>query len=175
MMRHIQGYVFIANLGNFYTIFGKNTSNNKKLKDRKFTAFEHNGLAPYNSLRELKEGMKEYTEKRAHSYITAKKLEMEVAETDEETFEFEKKDSLIAIMIEKERNRVVSEILFGPAVEGKRNAYPLPGAQLVDNGFQTFYAVDGRTAYKRARYLASEINRQGQSPATISTFSLEDT
>jgi len=181
-MRHIEGYVFIADFGSYQQMFGKKTLDSSFLDNqRKFDAFESNGLSPYEETEQARQGARDYERKMQRN--SPKKIELaEVCLTiaedhNEAQRELENETDLVVIMInnsfpEVERN------LLGPLVSGCRSFGAIPGAFLKDTNYRTFRRTPNRreffdTPYKRAEYLAKEINRQAQCGAMIAKFKLK--
>jgi len=169
-MKNIGGFVFIANLGCFQHIFGKCV--NPHFKD--YEALTSNGIALYENQKEAVYGSHAFKEKISGAkIIKIGKLEMKMAESVKEFGYFRYKESLIVVA-----NFELSKEFFGPiAGNGQRVGY-LPGTALTRNGLKTFdsdkdLSTHNLSAYEKAVNLIREVNRQGQSPATISTFSLK--
>jgi len=94
-------------------------------------------------------------------------LEMRMAETREELEHFRDKESLIVIAsLERQKD------FFGEVVPEPNYRSSLPGMLLSMNGLRSLNSTKGRSAYEKAVYILSEINRQTQAAATIATFNL---
>jgi len=161
-MRKVNGYVFVSSF-NSDEIFGRPINyvgNHENLKT--------NGLMPYLTVDDAINSARIFVKNHGDSRKTRiARLEMDIAENTGEIDLFKEKASLIVIM----RNQYGDTIL-GPVVEGKPNIGHLPGADVCDNGFQTFFNSDISSAFDCAYYLGLEVNRQAQNPATIATFKL---
>lgn len=168
-MRNIRGYVFTVEFRDCKPLFGRNTTQ----PDRKYEFFQSNNFTPFDSLEDAISGAEEFLIRiRESKGATPAELKMKIAETREETEKLRGKSSLVIIAIPGE-DSLSNNDLFGPVVEGKHSAYPLPGALLSYNGYQTFKSHGTTSAFERAYYLASEINRQMQAAAKIAQLQIK--
>lgn len=167
-MRHIKGYIFLAY--DKYRVFMMGKKVDPTLKQN-YENIETNGLNTYKSEQEAEATRKEFEKERKIKTNIAR-LEMKIAEIEEEIYQFGGKESLVVIKKIREE-KWKQDTIYGPISKGRLNAYPLPGARLIENGYRTFHNKRGRSAFEQAIHLLTEINRQGQSPATIATFKLK--
>ncbi|MEK6758137.1 MAG: hypothetical protein AABX88_03325 [Nanoarchaeota archaeon] len=163
-MRNIEGYVCVVNIPNLCDksiprmfLFGEPI----EFADGFYNNFRGNGLIPYGSLSNAEKGLKDLT-KRFES-VEIKKLKMNLAESNEEIFSFEKKKSMIVVRLDE-----FDAILIGPRVNEGFSRYPLYGEELSTNGFKQF------NDFEKAFYVCSEEIRQSQCKSVLSTFSLKN-
>jgi hypothetical protein len=165
-MKNVSGYVFLADFGDLTRLFGRKVT---KILPHNFENLQTNGIAPYRKLTEARRGVETYEE--VISGVVGTKvgrLEMQIAESVDELEHFRNKRALIVIAHDE-----FDEDFLGPKTkDGKTRAY-LPGMSITNNGFKQFRTGRDMTAYERAEYLLSEVNRQAKSPATIATFDLK--
>lgn len=181
-MRHVEGYVFIADFGKFQELFGRKVKRSRS--DGDYCNIKSNGLEPYETEQDAKNGGREFAAKRQKSglrKVVLAELKVDMAETQEEANnEFGNETDLIAVPIsvwgdEREYH------FMGPVVKGKPTAHPIPGAYLIDTNFRTFRRKKNltkndyfKTPFAKARYLAKEALRQGAGEGvTIAKFKLK--
>ncbi len=100
--------------------------------------------------------------------VTICKIDLEIAQSVKE---FEKlKVPIVVIRDESDSITPHWRRLCGPVVAGKYDLLPIPGAYLSDNGYVPF---TGEKAFENARDLVFQLNRQGDTPATIASYRLE--
>lgn len=168
-MRVIDGYVCIAttlpNSKGYQRefLFGPDVDD----QDSSYANLSSNDLTPFASRYGAIKGKKELSKRKDFTSVRVARLEMKVAEREEELEEFRNHKSLVVVMIVKDSSSVDYR-LIGPIVEGKPAYHPIPGAFLYDTGFTTF------KNFERARYVASEVVRQAESIAPIASFILEE-
>lgn len=164
-MRRVKGYVFVASLDRSEQIFGKRVSDT----DGSFENLSTNNITPYRTKKDMRSGAGEF-KRIMHGVrkIRFGNLEMQIAESLPDLETFKDKEPLVVIAgFESAKD------FFGPIIEGTGYGDSLSGMRLTENGFQPFFSIQGISAYERAEYVAREINRQAQSPATIATFDLQ--
>lgn len=160
-MRNVSGYVCIAQMEALYSfelLFGKKTSNGQLPYD----TFETNNLTPYDKFREAVDARQYILQTREAVSVAPARIKMRISQAQVELPTLQKEKSLVVVMLVGEDKQ-----LFGPCVEGRRNAHPLPGASIGDNGFKTFNSLG------EAEKLGRAITRQVQVPVQIATFNLE--
>jgi len=176
-MRKIKGYVFVADFGNVEHLFGK-----KIKQDRSDGDYENligNGLTPYDLLIDARKGAIDFRQKKkGFKKIELGQISVEMAETQEEAErEFRRATDLVVVCMPVWGGSRDYHFM-GPA-SGKKEqpeAYPIPGAYLIDTNYKTFTREKGkRSPFERVRYLASEALRQGACEGggvTIARFKL---
>ena len=176
-MRDITGYVFAADFGSVKHLFGKII--NPGGSDGDYENLIANGLTPYDLFTDARRGAIEFRQKREDfKKIELGQISVEMAETQEEAEkEFRRATDLVVVCMPININREYH--FMGPA-SGKRaqpEAYPIPGAYLIDTNYKTFRREkDKRSPFERTRYLASEALRQGACEGggiTIARFKLK--
>ena len=174
-MRTIEGYVFIADFGTATPIFGKPIGEEKG--DGNYSNIQSNKITPYESLEEARRSAEEFASKRENiAGIDIAKMSVRMAETQQETREFENETGLVAIMIVEESGWSDYRII-GRQIEGKPTMHPIPGALIVQNGLETYTRRGLRgyfdTPFKCASETAYQAARQGQCKATVAKFKLK--
>lgn len=146
-MRDIEGYVLIGKTEYVEHLFGE-----PKVQGAIYENIQSNGITPFKTI------------------LEAKKAAKIILDIDF----FADKSNLIVIRKERD-DRYKADILLGPLLnENAKSAYPLPGAFLRDNGYQSYRRVNGmESPFKRALHQAEEINRQCENSATIAQFNLK--
>ncbi len=174
LMRQVRGYVFIPrfeNHGNFFeSLFGPNLGKNSR---RNYDNLENNGINPFENYCLAVLSAKDYFREMIDCVsIDFGRVGMRIAESDDEFEVFKKLEKLIVIM---KSGDFQGERLLGPYVEGKLGFGAIPGGFLGSTEFETYTFANSPqiTPFERAKYLASEVHRQGQCGATIATFSLK--
>lgn len=168
-MRHVDGYVFIAQFDRISPLFGRRVDETSSEGD--YDTLELNGLEPYQTQEDALQSAQDFESKREDCKGTkVARIGMKIAEDADDLKLLREEESLIVIMYAPENHR-----LIGP-YDPKKGAgeSPLPGTRLTQNGFVTFVTSEDKSAYDQAEYLASEVSRQGDSPATLATFLLEE-
>ena len=164
-MKKVEGYVFCAGFLSTSRLFGQRVS---KVLPYNFENLQTNGIVPYERLREANEGAHKYQSVMSDVIgVKVGELEMQIAESATELKRFRNKSSLIVVSKDE-----FEQCFWGQRTENGQRIGHLPGMHLTDNGFQQFLTEDDTTAYEKAEYLLSEINRQAQTSATIATFNL---
>ena len=172
-MKHIDGYVFIPRFLNhgiiFEPLFGPNTGKNK---NKSYDNLENNGFTTFDKYVELLTCSKTYLEKMSDcNLIGYGRLKMDIAEKEEELDYFKYRSNLVVIM---KSGDFQGERLIGPYTEGVPGLGAIPGGFLIGTNFDTFTfenSIEIRPI-DRAKYVASEVHRQGQCGTTIATFNL---
>ena len=170
-MKIVNGYVFIPFLtNNGCLIFGKKIDDSS---DGNYNNLSNNDLTPYDSIQNAIKGAKDFKMKRKSidiEKIRIGDLYIKIAENiNEIENKFSKiKSGLIVIM-----HTDMGLHFLGPCVEGKPSQYPLPGALITENGFETLNSIGKRSALYRAKYLASEVGRQGGCKSEIASFKIK--
>ena len=166
-MRLVDGYICLASSDKnssdkfmHYILFGKKINETYY----PYENLQTNGLIPYASIKEAKEAQKRIL-KRKNFFDRAdiRKLEMKIAQTEEEHFSFEKEKSLVVIWT----NDFGIHIIGRWEEETTSGIYPLYGALIENNGLKPY------TNFSSADYSRSEASRQSDnSPATLATFKI---
>jgi len=158
-MRKIDGYVCVTQSrreANLNLIFGINTGGGTA----SYQNIETNDFRPFNTEDDANKGKRDL-ERIMKFDVRIAKLEMAIAETEEEIEQLEN-DNFVVIM----RIEMNWQPILGPYVEGRPFMYPLPGAYLTANGFTTYNSLE------RAMHQAREVNRQGGCGARIANLRL---
>jgi len=172
-MRRIFGYVFIPrfeNHGNFFEpLFGPNLGKNSK---RNYDNLENNGINPFLDYESAIQSARDYFIEIGYcESIGFRKLKIRIAESERDAERFRKLEKLIVIM---KSGDFQGERFLGPCVDGKPSFGAIPGSFLISNGFETYTFANSPhlPPFERAKYLASEVIRQGQCGATMAQFKL---
>ena len=175
-MRDVKGYVFIPRFENhgmiFEPLFGPNQGRNGKYS---FDNLENNGINVFTDYSSTASSARQYIQIiKDCKIIRLGKLKIEIAESEEDAERFRRKSGLIVIMKGCEEGMFQNRLL-GPLVEGKLGFGAIPGGFLSATDFETYTFANSTklSPFERAKYLASEVHRQGQCGATIAKFSLK--
>lgn len=155
LMIRICGYVCLATIDGRVVIFGPATERKQRVCEN----FEGNGLIPFRSRRMAEEARKELRQRSGCTNTRIVYLRLKITESLSEWHSLRRSRSLVVIF-----DADWGRLLIGRFVPHCEGQYPVPGARLVDNGFQPIRTLES------AKYFASEWARQGQSPARIGTF-----
>jgi hypothetical protein len=155
-------------LGTFiWTNLGENES-------RPYNNLEGNELQVFSNYSDSLNSAKQYLEDmKSCEQIGFGRLVLEIAENEEDAERFKRKSRLIVIMKWCEFG-IVQNRLLGPIVGGKFGFGAIPGGFLSATDFETYTFANSphQTPFERAKYLSSEVIRQGQCGATIARFDL---
>lgn len=165
-MQKVKGYIFIAEREGSNFLFGEN-SGKSSVNKKPYDNFVMNDLTPYSSVEHAEKCAMQYkNDMKSVKKIYLAKLDMLIAESQEELDYFKNKDNLIVIgyydMI----------ALFGRFVKGK-GVYPLYGSDFGQNGLKPFRNSKKKNMFDIIKYYASEAARQGGAKASIATFNLK--
>lgn len=156
-MNRISGYVCIATIDERVALFGAATEQTDCVCEN----FEGNGLVPLRSRRVAEQARAELRRRFNRTKVRIAHITLTIAESVSEWARLTRSRSLI-VVFESDWGK----LLIGRLVPGCPSQSPVPGARLVENGFQPL-----RT-FELAKYVACEWARQGQSRAYISSFRL---
>ena len=159
-MRIIDGYVCVTDVyqSKFQVLFGPAVNAQMRIYEN----FETNGLTPYTTLADAERGKRKLERRQDLRKRRLARINMVLAENATEITAFREKTELVVVMLGKEESRLLGG--YRPALP---TAHPLPGSFMIDTGFKTW------DTFAEAEHLAGEVQRQGRTPATLGTFSLE--
>jgi len=86
-------------------------------------------------------------------------VELCLTESEDDLMFFHDKKRLVVVM-----RTDMGDIFLGRVVGKGAQLYPIPADKFFDNGFKPFLN------FQDARYVAGEVNRQGQTGAAVGTF-----
>lgn len=159
-MKHIEGFVCICIVKSdpkLQILFGRNMGQGTGSYENFYTS----ALTPFESLLKARKAQQELLKRDEFCAVSMGEIIMDIAETLDEVYSFKGKRRLVVLKIHADFG--MKEIrLRGP---GKAKG-ALPGVDLVENRLKTF------NSFRRAEYVAREVNRQGGVPASIATFKL---
>lgn len=161
-MREIKGFCCVAEADDAVTmqvLFGKNTGKGQGL----YESLQSNGLVPFLSIAQAKKAKRDLAKRQDFRSVKIVKLEIIIAEIQEEIARLHAKENFIVLWQLKESGYEEFR-LIGRYVEGRPGQYPLPGASLNLNGCRPILSL------KSAIYIGDEVNRQGEGIAYIGTM-----
>jgi len=156
-MRIIEGVVCIAVVDGAEVLFGKNTGEGQGGHQN----FCTNDLTPFLNVSEAKNAKAELKNRFGAEAVSLAKLRIDLAETSRESYMLRKRRRLIVV---RKMPEFKETVLIGASNKSARSRYPLYGALLGENGFQSF------TSFEPAEYAASEEHRQSGCPVFLATF-----
>jgi len=179
-MIEFKGYIFIPHFSSteHRPMFGKNINLESEIL---YENLGGNNLNLFSSKNKTKKAAAQYKKNfKDIKKIVFGNLEITIAENESESSFFKDKDSLVTVSnpLNNQEIGIHGTMFLGPVVEGRKSQYPIPCAELSQNGFVTYTFKNSKdtfhqTPYERAYYTATEVNRQGQLPATIAQFKLK--
>ena len=158
-MRFVRGFICLAQAEGQLIPFGTNSGGGQRMYESLYT----NGLTPFPNRVVAIQARMQLLKRSDLGAISLAYLEMDVAETEEEITKLATGDRF-AVVVRLDKNEYR---LLGRPVEGKPEAYPLPGADLRDNEMQTWPSLE--VAVDAARDTA----RQTMSWTTVAAFRLK--
>lgn len=163
-MRNERGYIcsvrFEGAEGEYW--FGPKT--NQKIPLDLSDRFNTNGLKPFPTKEDAEKAKAEILEKRKGvKTVNLARLELDIAETQEEITLLKGKESLVVIADREGGDKAI----LGSAAEGGLKIGYVPGALIETNGGLSF------PNYESALYSAQEMVRQARSNSTLARFKIE--